>query len=64
VALLAFEKYMGCREKLHEIRNNEIKSRMAKLLQAADGGSAGSPKETGAVCDGADACPVTGGAGR
>ena len=44
MALLAFEKYMGCREKLHEIRNNEIKSRMAKLLQAADGGSAGSPK--------------------
>ena len=64
VALLAFEKYMGCREKLHEIRNNEIKNRMAKLLQAADRGSAGSPEETGAVCDGADACPVMGGAGR
>ncbi len=64
VALLAFEKYMTCREKLHEIRNNEIKNRMAKLLQAADRGSAGSPEETGAVCDGADACPVMGGAGR
>jgi hypothetical protein len=64
VALLAFEKYMACREKLHEIRNNEIKSRMAKLLQAADGGSAGSPEETGAACDGADACPVMGGADR
>jgi len=64
VALLAFEKYMACREKLHEIRNNEIKSRMAKLLQAANGGSAGSPEETGAACDGADACPVMGGADR
>jgi hypothetical protein len=64
VALLAFEKYVACREKLHEIRNNEIKNRMAKLLQAADGGSAVSPGEKGAACDGADACPVTGGAGR
>ena len=64
VALLAFEKYMACREKLHEIRNNEIKSRMAKLLQAADGGSAVSPEETGAACDGADACPVMGGSDR
>jgi hypothetical protein len=64
VALLAFEKYMACREKLHEIRNNEIKNRMAKLLQAADKGPAGSPEETGAACEGADACPVMGGAGR
>jgi hypothetical protein len=64
VALLAFEKYMECREKLHEIRNNEIKNRMAKLLQAADRGTAVSPEETGAGCDGADACPVMGGADR
>ena len=64
VALLAFEKYVACREKLHEIRNNEIKNRMAKLLQATDERSAASPKEPGAVCDGADACPVMGGAGR
>jgi hypothetical protein len=33
VALLAFEKYTECREKLHEIRNNEIKSRALKLLE-------------------------------
>ena len=33
VALLAFEKYTECREKLHEIRNNEIKSRALKLMQ-------------------------------
>ena len=28
VALLAFEKYMECREKLHQLRINELKSRM------------------------------------
>jgi hypothetical protein len=33
VALLAFEKFTECREKLHEIRNNEIKSRAQKLLE-------------------------------
>jgi hypothetical protein len=33
VALLAFEKYMACREKLHEIRNDEIKKSMEKLLK-------------------------------
>jgi hypothetical protein len=33
VALLAFEKYTECREKLHEIRNNEIKSRALKLME-------------------------------
>jgi len=33
VALLAFEKYTECREKLHEIRNNEIKSRALQLLE-------------------------------
>jgi hypothetical protein len=64
VALLAFEKYMTCREKLHEIRNNEIKSRTAKLLQSAGGGSAASPEDAGAVSDGADACLVIGGADR
>lgn len=33
VALLAFEKYTQCREKLHEVRNNEIKSRAIRLLE-------------------------------
>jgi hypothetical protein len=33
VALLAFEKYTECREKLHEVRNKEIKSRTMKLLE-------------------------------
>jgi hypothetical protein len=60
VALLTFEKYMACREKLHEIRINEIKGRMAKLLQTAGGGSAASSEKTGAACDNADACPVIG----
>lgn len=31
VALLAFEKYTECREKLHEVRNKEIESRTMKL---------------------------------
>ena len=33
VALLAFEKYTECREKLHEIRAKEIKGRTMKLLE-------------------------------
>lgn len=32
VALLAFDKYTECREKLHEIRTNEIRSRSIRLL--------------------------------
>ncbi len=40
VALLAFEKYTECREKLHEIRNQEIKSRTMKLLERATGKAA------------------------
>jgi hypothetical protein len=36
VALLAFEKYTECREKLHEVRSNEIKSRTMKLLERAN----------------------------
>lgn len=33
VALLAFDKYMECREKLHEIRIKEIKSVSGRLLE-------------------------------
>lgn len=33
VALLAFEKYTECREKIHEVRNKEIKSRANRLLE-------------------------------
>ena len=40
VALLAFEKYTECREKLHEIRSNEINSRAMKLLERVNGISA------------------------
>jgi len=50
VALLAFEKYMTCREKLHEIRNNEIKRRTAKLLRGADAETDESAEERGTVC--------------
>jgi hypothetical protein len=40
VALLAFEKYTECREKLHEIRNREIRTRTMKLLERVNGISA------------------------
>ena len=40
VALLAFEKYTECREKLHEVRNDAIKSRTMKLLERVNGISA------------------------
>lgn len=33
VALLAFEKFTECREKLHEIRNDEVKRRALRLLE-------------------------------
>jgi hypothetical protein len=36
VALLAFEKYTECREKLHEIRVNEIRGRTIQLLERAN----------------------------
>jgi len=36
VALLAFEKYTECREKLHEIRNKQSESRTARLRERAN----------------------------
>ena len=36
VALLAFEKYMECREKLHEIRNKQSESRTTRLREEAN----------------------------
>jgi len=38
VALLAFDIYTGCRERLHEIRANEIRARSLRLLQRAGAG--------------------------
>ena len=35
VALLAFEKYTECREKLHEIRNSQIESGTTRLRERA-----------------------------
>jgi hypothetical protein len=32
VALLAFDKYMECREQLHKVRTDEIKNRTVRLL--------------------------------
>jgi hypothetical protein len=32
VALLAFDKYMECREQLHKVKTDEIKSRTMRLL--------------------------------
>ena len=51
VALLAFEKYTECREKLHEIRNNEIKSRALKLLERVNVKSAISQHEEERIDD-------------
>ena len=51
VSLLAFEKYMACREKLHEIRNNEIKKRMAELSRGMNVGVAASTEEKQSICD-------------
>jgi hypothetical protein len=36
LALLAFEVYMKCREKLYEIRANETKNQVYRLLKKAD----------------------------
>jgi hypothetical protein len=35
LALLAFDIYMGCREKLYDIRANEAKNQVSRLLQQA-----------------------------
>jgi hypothetical protein len=35
VALLAFDKYSECRERLHGIRANEIRARSMRLLERA-----------------------------
>jgi len=51
VSLLAFEKYMACREKLHEIRHNEIKKRMAELSQRRNVGAAAPAEEKHSICD-------------
>jgi hypothetical protein len=64
VALLAFEKYMTCREKLHEIGINEIKNKVARLSQAAGADLLVSPDGKGPACTGADGCPVVGASKR
>jgi hypothetical protein len=51
VALLAFEKYMTCREKLHEIRNNEMKKRMVEFSQTRNAGAAAAAEEKQSICD-------------
>jgi hypothetical protein len=51
VALLAFEKYTACREKLYEIKVSEIKKRMIERLHAGNIGTPASIEERRAVCD-------------
>lgn len=51
VALLAFEKYTACREKLNEIRISEIKKRMIERLHANNTGAAASMQERRSACD-------------
>jgi hypothetical protein len=52
VALLAFEKYMACRDTLHEIRIKEIRNRVARLLQGVDAGADISVEKGSAARDG------------
>ena len=39
VALITFDKYMECREQLHQVRTNEIRSRSARLIDSLGTGS-------------------------
>ncbi|UCH84897.1 MAG: RsbRD N-terminal domain-containing protein [Candidatus Latescibacterota bacterium] len=39
VAMLTFDKYMECREQLHEVRTKEIRSRSANLIDSLNAGS-------------------------
>ncbi len=36
MALLAFDLFMGCREKIYELRANEVRNRTVRLLKKAD----------------------------
>ena len=36
LALIAFNVYVGCREKIYELRVNEVKNRTSRLLQRAN----------------------------
>ena len=36
MALLSFDLFMGCREKLYELRANEVRNRTVRLLKKAD----------------------------
>jgi len=49
VALLAFEKYMECREKLHQLRNNELKGGIMKPAEGRILRAAGSRPERGPI---------------
>ena len=45
LALLGFEVFMGCREKIYEIRANEIKNRSSILLKRMSQGRKGQDRE-------------------
>jgi hypothetical protein len=51
VALLAFEKYTECREKLHEIRNKGIEGRTTRLREEASVKSAAPQHEEESIDD-------------
>jgi hypothetical protein len=51
VALIAFEKYMECREKLHAIRNSEIKKKMVELSHGRNAGASASAEGKLSICD-------------
>lgn len=64
LALLAFNTYVKCREKVYQIRVNEIKNRTFRLLERAnlidEISEADSDLDTGSH-DKRDACPTMGG---
>ena len=39
VAMMTFDKYMECRDKLHQVRTNEIRNRSAQLIDKLGSGS-------------------------
>ncbi|MDI6775765.1 MAG: RsbRD N-terminal domain-containing protein [Syntrophales bacterium] len=64
LALLAFDTYMQCREKIYEIRVDEVRNRVFSLLKRAnlicDVSEEASELDTGSH-DRRDACPTMGG---
>ncbi|MGD8414901.1 MAG: RsbRD N-terminal domain-containing protein [Candidatus Latescibacterota bacterium] len=64
VAVLAFDKYMECRQKLFEIRTREIRGQADKLLERYTSRPCTSPTRENAPMTSCDLGPEKGGCGR